>query len=97
MINRLMEEKAAKVGSLQEVLKEEEKTSMGLKVALASEEEKRKKIEGKVSELERQVSRHILEAKAQAIEEFKIFSEIRDLNIQFSKEAFQKGFELYED
>ncbi|EHA8588212.1 hypothetical protein COCNU_scaffold004407G000010 [Cocos nucifera] len=39
----------------------------------------------------------ILEAKVQAVEELKISSEMMDPNIVFSQEAFQKGYELYED
>ena len=31
------------------------------------------------------------------IEEFKISSKMRDLNIKFNQEVFNKGFELYED
>ncbi|EHA8587534.1 hypothetical protein COCNU_scaffold002525G000040 [Cocos nucifera] len=49
-----------------------------------------------VAELEAQMSKFILEAVAQAMEEFKTSSKMKDLNITFSQKAFIKGFELYE-
>ncbi|KAG1362585.1 hypothetical protein COCNU_10G008040 [Cocos nucifera] len=39
----------------------------------------------------------ILEAKIQAVEEFKASSEMRNLNVKFGQQTFIKGFELYED
>ncbi|EHA8591529.1 hypothetical protein COCNU_scaffold069181G000010 [Cocos nucifera] len=39
----------------------------------------------------------ISEAKVQAVEKFKVSSEMMDLNIAFSKEAFQKRYKLCED
>ncbi|KAG1334183.1 hypothetical protein COCNU_03G003020 [Cocos nucifera] len=42
------------------------------------------------------IAKSILEAVAQAVEEFKIFFEMKDLTIAFSQKAFIKGFELCE-
>ncbi|KAG1327543.1 hypothetical protein COCNU_01G014770 [Cocos nucifera] len=92
----LIKEKAAKNENLQGVLQKEELISIGLKVALALEEEKKKVAEIKVAELEVKMSKSILEATTQAMEEFKASSEMKDLNIAFSQEAFIKGFKLYE-
>ncbi|EHA8586623.1 hypothetical protein COCNU_scaffold000592G000010 [Cocos nucifera] len=88
-----MREKAAKVGVLPEALKKEEQTLIEMKAALALEEEKRKKVEVKIIELKEQISK----VKAQAVEEFKVSFEMRDLNVKFSQEAIIKGFELCED
>ncbi|EHA8588729.1 hypothetical protein COCNU_scaffold006509G000010 [Cocos nucifera] len=96
-VDRLIKEKAAEVGRLQDGLKKEKHTSVGLKAALALEEERRKKIEAKITELKEQVSRQILEAKAQAVEVFKVCSEMRDLNVKFNQEAFIKRFEFCKD
>ncbi|KAG1347995.1 hypothetical protein COCNU_06G018240 [Cocos nucifera] len=80
-----------------ESLKKEEQTLVGLKAALALEEERRKKVEADITELKEQVSRQISEAKVQAVEEFKFSSEMRDSNVKFNQEAFIKGFKLCED
>ena len=45
------------------MIRKEELTSMGLKVALALEEERRKKVEAKVAELKDQTSRLISKIK----------------------------------
>ena len=79
------------------MLRKEEFTSIGLKATLALEKERRKKAKVKVVELKDQTSRQILEAKIQAVKEFKVSSEMMDLNIAFSQEAFQKGYELWKD
>ena len=42
------------------------------------------------------MSKSISEVVAQAMEEFKTSSEMKDLNIAFSQKAFIKDFELYE-
>ncbi|KAG1348011.1 hypothetical protein COCNU_06G018400 [Cocos nucifera] len=81
--DRLLKEKVVKVEGLQEALRKGKLTSMGLKATLALEEERRKKTEVKVSELKNQTSKQISKAKIQAVEEFKIFSKMRDLNIAF--------------
>ncbi|EHA8586990.1 hypothetical protein COCNU_scaffold001259G000090 [Cocos nucifera] len=96
-VDHLVKKKAAKVEGLQEVLRKKELTSVGLKAALALEEERRKKAEAKIAELKDQTSRQISEAMIQMVEEFKVFYEMRDLNVAFSQKAFQKGFELCKD
>ncbi|EHA8589433.1 hypothetical protein COCNU_scaffold009787G000010 [Cocos nucifera] len=53
-VDRLIKEKAVKVGGLQEALKKEEQTLVGLKAALALEEERRKKVEAEITELKEQ-------------------------------------------
>ncbi|EHA8586717.1 hypothetical protein COCNU_scaffold000789G000020 [Cocos nucifera] len=95
-VNHLLKKKAVKVEGFQEVIRNVKLTSIGL-FTLALEEERRKRAEAKVAELKDQTSRLILEAKAQAVEEFKVSSKIRDMNVSFSWEAFQKGYELCED
>ena len=70
---------------------------MGSQATLALEKERRKKVEVRIVELKDETSRQISEAKIQVVEEFKISSKMMDLNISFSQEAFQKGYELYED
>ncbi|EHA8588298.1 hypothetical protein COCNU_scaffold004647G000040 [Cocos nucifera] len=61
------------------------------------EEERRKKDEVRIAELKDETSRQISEAKIQVTKEFKVSSEMMDLNIAFSHETFQKGYELCED
>ncbi|EHA8586353.1 hypothetical protein COCNU_scaffold000208G000010 [Cocos nucifera] len=61
------------------------------------EEERRKKAKVRIAKLKDESSRQILEAKIQVVEEFKVSSEMMDLNFAFSKEAFQKEYELCED
>ncbi|EHA8588689.1 hypothetical protein COCNU_scaffold006332G000010 [Cocos nucifera] len=87
-VDHLLKEKEVKVGGLQEVLRKEELTSVGLKASLALEEERRKKAEVMINELKDQTSRQISEAKIQMVEEFKVFSGMRDLNVAFSQETF---------
>ncbi|EHA8588422.1 hypothetical protein COCNU_scaffold005100G000010 [Cocos nucifera] len=69
----LAEEKMAKIGSLQSVLRKEEFISVRLKAALALEEERKKKVEIKVVELEARMVKSISEAMTWAMEEFKAF------------------------
>ncbi|EHA8587940.1 hypothetical protein COCNU_scaffold003633G000030 [Cocos nucifera] len=95
-VDHLLKQKVVEVGGLQEVLRKEEHTSVGLKATFALEEERRKKAKVKIAELKDQTSRQISKAKIRAMEEFKVFSQMRDLNVAFSQEAFQKGYELYE-
>ena len=76
------------------MLQKEEQTSADLKGAL---EEERKKTEAEVSKLREQIPTLISEAQAQAVEEFKTSSEMRDLNIQFGQTVFIKGFELCQE
>ncbi|EHA8586348.1 hypothetical protein COCNU_scaffold000192G000060 [Cocos nucifera] len=78
-----MKEKAVKVVSLQGTLQKEEFISIGLKAALALEEEKRKKAEGRVAKLEAHKAKSASEATARAMEEFKASSKMKDLNITF--------------
>ncbi|KAG1365731.1 hypothetical protein COCNU_12G007310 [Cocos nucifera] len=93
---RLAEEKAAENENLCRVLRKEELISTGLKIALALEEEKKKEVEIKVPELEVKMSKSISKAGAQAVEEFKASSKMKDLNIAFGRKAFIKSFELCE-
>ncbi|EHA8588285.1 hypothetical protein COCNU_scaffold004624G000010 [Cocos nucifera] len=92
-----MKEKVVKVEDLWKNLRKGELTSVDLQATLALEEERRKKAEARVGKLKDQASKQILKAKIQAVEQFKISSEIRDLNVAFGQEAFQKGYELCED
>ncbi|XP_073102544.1 uncharacterized protein [Elaeis guineensis] len=89
-----LKEKVAEVTSLQEALQKEEQTSTDLKAAL---EEERRKAEAEVSKLKEQIPTLVSEARAQAVEEFKTSSEMRDLNIKFGQAAFIKGFELCQE
>ena len=89
-----LKEKIVEVTSLQEVLQKEEQTSMDLKAAL---EEERRKAEAEVSKLKEQILILVSEARAQAVEEFKTSSEMRDLNIKFGQATFIKGFELCQE
>ena len=77
-----LKEKVAEVTSLQEALQKEKQTSADLKAAL---EEERRKVETEVSKLKEQISTLVSEARAQAVEEFKTSSEMRDLNIKDRK------------
>ncbi|EHA8588767.1 hypothetical protein COCNU_scaffold006570G000010 [Cocos nucifera] len=94
-VERPAEKKVAKNENIWRVLQKEELVSIGIKTALALEEEK-KEAKIKVDELEVKMSKSILMAAARAMEEFKASSKIKDLNIAFSQKAFIKGFELYE-
>ncbi|EHA8586643.1 hypothetical protein COCNU_scaffold000669G000020 [Cocos nucifera] len=76
-------EKAIGVKDLWEKLRKEELSSTELQAALALEEEKRIKVELKVGKLKDQASKQILEVKIQAVEEFNVSSEMRDLNVAF--------------
>ncbi|KAG1365046.1 hypothetical protein COCNU_12G000460 [Cocos nucifera] len=92
----LTEEKMAENKSLHSALQKKEFISEGLKAALALEEEEKKEARLKVAELEAQLVKSIPEAAARAVEEFKTFLEMKDLNIAFSRKAFIKGFKLCE-
>ncbi|EHA8588084.1 hypothetical protein COCNU_scaffold004067G000020 [Cocos nucifera] len=92
----LMEEKAVENEDLQGVIWREEFISTRLKATLILEEEEKKKAKIRVIELEAQMSKYTLDTAAQAMEEFKASSEIKDLNIAFDQESFIKGFELCE-
>ncbi|EHA8586437.1 hypothetical protein COCNU_scaffold000378G000010 [Cocos nucifera] len=78
-----MEEKATENENLRKALWKEELISIGLKATLALEEEKKKEVEIKVTELEVKMSNSISEAAARAVEEFKASFEMKDLNIAF--------------
>ena len=56
---------------------------IGLKTALALEEEKKKEVEIKIVELEVKMSKSISEAAVQAMEEVKVSSKMKNLNIAF--------------
>ncbi|KAG1338312.1 hypothetical protein COCNU_04G006180 [Cocos nucifera] len=92
----LAEEKVTKNKNLWGALRKEELISTGLKAALTLEEEK-KEAKIKVVKLEGKISKPISEVVAQAMEEFKASSKMKDLNIAFGQKMFIKGFELCED
>ena len=73
------------------------KASEELRRTFGLEEERRTRAEAKTTELKKQISRQVLEATVRLIEEFKISFEMRDLNVKFSQEAFNKGYELCEE
>ena len=75
-----LKEKIVEVTSLQEALQKEEQTLTDLRAAL---EEERRKVEVEVSKLKEQIPTLVSEARAQAVEEFKTSSEMRDLNVKF--------------
>ena len=52
---------------------------------MALEEERRKKAEVKVGKLKDQASKQILEVKIQGVEEFKVSSKMRDMNVAFGQ------------
>ncbi|EHA8587693.1 hypothetical protein COCNU_scaffold002989G000010 [Cocos nucifera] len=79
----LAEEKPTEIGSLQGILHKEEFVSVRLKAALTLEEERKTEAENKVTELEARMAKLISEAMARAMEEFKTFFEIRNLNVKF--------------
>ena len=89
-----LKEKVAEVMSLQEVLQKEGQTSADLKAAL---QEEIRKAEAEVSKLKEQIPTLVSEARAQAVEEFKASSEMRDLNIKFGQATLIKGFELCQE
>ncbi|KAG1328010.1 hypothetical protein COCNU_01G019440 [Cocos nucifera] len=95
-VEHLAKEKVVDIRSLQNALHKEEFTSAGLKVALALEEERRKESKKRVTKLETQMAKLILEVMTQTMEEFKTSSEIRNLNVEFGQKAFIKDFELCE-
>ncbi|KAG1370929.1 hypothetical protein COCNU_16G000230 [Cocos nucifera] len=95
-VEHLIEEKAADIESLQGALPKKEFVSTRLKAALALEEERRKEAENKVAELKARMAKSISKAMTQAMKEFKTSSEMRNLNVEFSQEAFIKDFELCE-
>ena len=75
-VERIVEEKAADVGSLQKALQKEEFVSAGLKAGLALEEQRRKEGENKLAELEARMAKSVSEAATRAVEEFKTSSEM---------------------
>ncbi|EHA8586350.1 hypothetical protein COCNU_scaffold000196G000020 [Cocos nucifera] len=79
------EEKMAKIGSLQSVLRKEEFVSTRFKAALALEEERKKEAEIKVIELEARMAKSISEVMIQTVEQFKTSSKMRNLNVEFGQ------------
>ncbi|EHA8587210.1 hypothetical protein COCNU_scaffold001580G000010 [Cocos nucifera] len=96
-IDRSFKDKSTKIEVLQEALHKEKETSVELKATLNLKEEQRKKVEAKTIELKEQILRQVSEALVRAIEEFKVSSKMKDLNVKFGQEAFNKGYELYEE
>ncbi|EHA8588750.1 hypothetical protein COCNU_scaffold006562G000020 [Cocos nucifera] len=84
----------AEVEGLQETVRDVERASAKAKEELASEVEKRRKIEVEMAEKERQTSKWILEAKVQTVEEFKASSEMKNIKVEFTQLSFIKGFKL---
>ena len=60
-------------------------------------EETARKTEAEVANLIEQTPVLVSEARVLAVEEFKASTEMRDLNVQFGREAFIKGFELCQE
>ena len=89
-----LEEKIAKVASLQKVLQKERQTLADLRTTL---EEKRKKAKAEVSELKAQIPTLVSEAMVRVVEEFKTSSKMRDLKVEFGQATFIKGFELCQE
>ncbi|EHA8588638.1 hypothetical protein COCNU_scaffold006084G000010 [Cocos nucifera] len=92
---RLTEVKVVENENLRGALQKEKLISIGLKTALTLEEEK-KEAEIKFVKLEVKILKSVLKVAAQAMEEFKASSKMKDLNIAFDQKAFIKGFELCE-
>ena len=90
-VDHLMREKTTEIEHLREVAQNAEQTSAKVKDKLALEIERREKVEVEIAEKERQIS----EAKEQAILDFKVTKDLEDTKINFTKEAFIRGFELY--
>ncbi|KAG1342379.1 hypothetical protein COCNU_05G006080 [Cocos nucifera] len=74
----LVEEKAEENENLRKALRKEELILVGLKAALAPDEEKKKEAKIKIAELEVKMSKSILEAVARAMEEFRASSKMKD-------------------
>ena len=92
-----MKEKSIEVEGLQEALCKKKNISVGLKITLGLEKEQKRKVEAEIAKLREKIFMQISEAMAQGIEEFMVFLEMRDLNIKFDQEAFNKSFELCEN
>ncbi|EHA8588358.1 hypothetical protein COCNU_scaffold004870G000010 [Cocos nucifera] len=95
-VEHLTAEKMANIESLQGTFHKEEFISVGLKAALALEEERNKEAKNRIAKLEIQMAKSILEPMTRAVEEFKASSEMKNLSIEFDQEAFIKNFKLYE-
>ena len=91
-VNYLLKKKSIEIENLQEVAQNAEQTLAKMKEELAMEIERREKAEAEIVEKERQISK----AKEQAILDFKTSKELEDIKIDFAKEAFIRGFELYQ-
>ena len=89
-----LKEKPAEVVTLQEAL---EKEKQAREEERQTSEEMVRKAEAEVANLVEQTPILVSEARVLAVEEFKASAEMRDLNVQFSQEAFIKGFELCQE
>ncbi|EHA8589579.1 hypothetical protein COCNU_scaffold011126G000010 [Cocos nucifera] len=87
-------EKSIKIEGLQVALRKEREISVELKTTLGMKGEQRRKTKAETAKPKEQISMQISEAMARAIEEFMVSHEIKDLNVKFGQEAFNKGFEL---
>ncbi|KAG1330958.1 hypothetical protein COCNU_02G009260 [Cocos nucifera] len=92
-----LKEKSIEVEGLQEALCKKKNISVGLKITLGLEKEQKRKVEAEIAKLREKIFMQISEAMAQGIEEFMVFLEMRDLNIKFDQEAFNKSFEVCEN
>ena len=89
-----LKEKATEVVALQEALEREKQAR---EEERQTSEETVRKVEAEVANLVEQISVLVSEARVLAVEEFKTFVEMRDLNVWFGQEAFIKGFELCQE
>ncbi|KAG1363511.1 hypothetical protein COCNU_11G003380 [Cocos nucifera] len=96
-VDRSFKDRSVEVKVLQEALCKEKEASIELKAILDLEEERRKRAEAKIAKLKEQILRLISEASARSIEVFKVSSKMRDLNVKFGQEAFNKGYKLCEE
>ncbi|KAG1327659.1 hypothetical protein COCNU_01G015930 [Cocos nucifera] len=94
--DRSLNEKSMEVEGLQEALHKEKETLAELKTTLGLEDEQRKKTKAETIELKEQIFVLISKVTTQAIEEFKVSSKMRGLNVKFGQETFNKGYELCE-
>ncbi|KAG1355341.1 hypothetical protein COCNU_07G014530 [Cocos nucifera] len=95
-LKEALKEKSTEVEHLKEALRKVEQTLVEIKntleINLASKIERRKKAEVEASKGEKRAA----EAKKQAMAKFKALKELEDIKIKFTKEAFNKGFKIYQ-
>ena len=93
-----LQAKMVEVAALREALERERQDREEERQAREDErrslEESTRKAEAEVAHLAEQTLVLVSKARTLAVEEFKASAEMRGLNVQFSLEAFTKGFEL---